>query len=282
MLDALTRDFDARHRSPDPVEVVHEYASAADREVAALFASALAYGNVRQIVASVRRALALLGPSPARAVAALSEHEALRRFAGFRHRFNSDVDVARLACMAGAALRGWGSLGALFMQGYDAAQRDIGPALERWASALLAADLPVLDRAERRRGGVSRIGYLLARPSGGSACKRQNLFLRWMVRPADGVDFGLWSGVSPSKLVVPLDTHVARIARWVGLSARRTADWKMAIEVTDALRRFDPEDPVRYDFALSRLGILRQCRGRADAERCRACALSGVCMSGKN
>ena len=119
--------------------------------------------------------------------------------------------------------------------------------------------------------------YFFSSPAGGSACKRLNLYLRWMVRHDPGLDLGLWTEVPPSRLVIPLDTHVARIARYVGLSSRNTADWKMALEVTRALREFDPGDPVKYDFAICRLGILDYCPRKRDALKCAACLLKPVC-----
>ncbi len=106
------------------------------------------------------------------------------------------------------------------------------------------------------------------------------MFLRWVVRPDDGIDLGLWRGVSTAQLIVPLDTHTARISRLLGLSQRRTADWKMAREVTAALRRLDPKDPVRFDFALSHLGISEGCSGKA-GEVCVRCPVSGLCVVGE-
>ena len=120
--------------------------------------------------------------------------------------------------------------------------------------------------------------FLLSSPEAGSACKRMLLYLRWMIRPADGLDTGLWAdGIPASKLLIPLDTHTFRISRYLGLTARRAGDWKAAVEVTEALKRFDPADPVRYDFALCRLGILDLCPARRDERKCRPCDLYDVC-----
>ena len=105
----------------------------------------------------------------------------------------------------------------------------------------------------------ARVRYLLCSPEKGSACKRMNLFLRWMVRRNDGIDFGLWEDVSPSQLIIPLDTHVGRISRSIGLTKYKNTNWKAALEVTESLRAFDEADPVKYDFAFSRLGILGVC-----------------------
>jgi len=110
-------------------------------------------------------------------------------------------------------------------------------------------------------------------PAKGSACKRINLFLRWMVRDKD-IDFGLWRSIPANRLVIPLDIHIARISRCLGFTKRASADWKAAIEITEALKKLDPADPLKYDFALCHHGISGVCRGRNNPG-CRDCALKG-------
>ena len=121
--------------------------------------------------------------------------------------------------------------------------------------------------------------FLFPRPERGSACKRHNLFLRWVVRGPDGVDLGLWTAVSPRDLVVPLDTHMVRLGRWLGLTRRKTPGWRMAEEITGALRAACPEDPVKFDFPLTRLGILRVCT-RLRRGACEACPVEPLCSRG--
>jgi uncharacterized protein (TIGR02757 family) len=121
---------------------------------------------------------------------------------------------------------------------------------------------------------------MLTSPDDGSACKRLNLFLRWMVRPDDGVDLGPWTALTPADLVVPLDVHVLRISRFLGLTRRSDASWRTACEVTDGLARLDPADPVRFDFALSHLGISGACRGARHPDACPLCPLDPVCTAG--
>ena len=139
-----------------------------------------------------------------------------------------------------------------------------------------------LDRGRFYPGGLPGAGqgvrYFLPSPRDGSACKRLNLFLRWMVRRGDGLDFGLWREVSTAKLVIPLDAHVSRIARYIGLTDRPTPSWRTALEVTARLRRFDAEDPVKYDFSLCRLGILKLCPKKRNLTKCRNCSLVEVCL----
>jgi uncharacterized protein (TIGR02757 family) len=152
------------------------------------------------------------------------------------------------------ALRRHGSLRSLFLHGYEPSDPNVGPSLTRFVDALLAYDAqPVLGRAFEPPG--SGIRYLLVRPADGSACKRLNLFLRWVVRPDDGLDLGVWPEVSTRGLIVPLDTHSSRVARALGFTRRATTDWRTAEEVTAALRRYDPDDPVRYDFALCHVSM---------------------------
>ncbi|HUJ29428.1 MAG TPA: TIGR02757 family protein, partial [Myxococcales bacterium] len=186
---------------------------------------------------------------------------------GFSYRMTGPRDVACLLRGAGAMLREHGSLGAAFGKHFRA-RGSLREALGAFVEELLS-----VERAPSRR-----LKHLLPHPSRGSACKRMNLFLRWMVRGPDGVDFGLWRDqVPPSALLVPLDTHVHRIGRFVGLTRRKDLSWKTAEEVTKRLRSLDGADPVRYDFALSHLGISGSCASRKDQRRCAGCPLKPVC-----
>jgi uncharacterized protein (TIGR02757 family) len=255
-LEDLRGRFDARYLETDPVGIVRRFENPEDREIVGLLAAGLAYGRVGSIRASLERLLAVLGPSPARFVAALDLRRDARRFDGFRHRFTDGRDVARFLHLVGRAKERHGSLESLFVDGDpDPSGPTIGPALDAFGARLFALDGPTPARKGAR--------WLLPLPSGGSACKRSCLFLRWMVRRDDGVDCGLWRRVSPSRLVLPLDTHLARIVRALGWTRRAAPSWRMALEATDRLRAFDPADPIRFDFALCRLGIL----GRLDPRR---------------
>lgn len=279
-LDLLYARFGGEHISPDPLEVVREQA-ASGLEVAAFVASALAYGNARQIVRSTREALALIGPPLRESVLSLTPGGAAKRFAGFRHRFNTGADLARMALALGKMLRRHGTLENAFLVGYQPDAPHAGGALERFAAEMAATRFPALDRLDRQLGRPSRADYFWPLPSRGSACKRLNLFLKWVARPADGVDLGLWTRVRPAHLLMPVDTHVWRIARWLGLTKRATADWKAVLEITASLRRLDPDDPVKYDFALSRLGIRGLCRAGDSGRHCAGCELQGVCLGEK-
>jgi uncharacterized protein (TIGR02757 family) len=164
--------------------------------------------------------------------------------------------VALLLHLVRQAKERAGSLEAFFLDGdADPEAPTLGPALDSFGTRLFALDgRPfVSDGVVPRRDGAR---WLLPLPAAGSACKRSCLFLRWMVRPDDGIDCGIWRRVSPSRLVLPLDTHLLRVARALGWTRRKSVGWPMALEVTARLRALDADDPIRFDFALSRLGIL--------------------------
>ncbi|TMA28289.1 MAG: TIGR02757 family protein [Deltaproteobacteria bacterium] len=273
-LERLLEGTDAAARvRGDPVELPHRYSDPRDVEVAALLSSALAYGRVDLFKPRLSALLDRLGPSPAATASDSSPAELLERASGFAYRMTDARDVACLLYGAGAMLRAHGSLGASFAKHYRNSV-SIKTALGAFVDELCAADFrPITGR----RAPTRRLKHLLPHPGRGSACKRLNLFLRWMVRGPDGVDFGLWREVPVSELVVPLDTHVHRIGRFIGLTRRKDLSWRTAEEVTRRLRSLDPADPVRYDFALSHLGISGTCAARKDARRCAGCALKPIC-----
>jgi uncharacterized protein (TIGR02757 family) len=234
---------DRRFIGTDPVEFVHRFDDPRDRELVALIASSLAFGTVKQIKGSVERALAILGDAPAARVAGARRSDLERDFSGFRHRWIAGSDVASLLAGVRRAYQEYGSLHELFCAMLDRRDADVAPGAGRFARALFSMS-----------GGYRPC--LVPSPESGSACKRLNLFFRWMVR-TDAIDPGGWGEVSPAMLIVPLDTHMHRISMALGLTKRRAADLRAAREVTAAFKGISPEDPVRYDFALTRLGMLR-------------------------
>lgn len=254
-LEALYLQYDHRFVDPDPLEFVRRQGTGPDREVVGLVASALAYGNVVQIKRSVAAVVELLGPRPAEAVRHLEPAEAARRLSSFRHRFNDGRDVACLLFFARQMIESAGSIEAFFTAGHDPSARDIGPALASFSQRTLALDHGGLYRG--RRPDAAGVRFFFPSPEDGSACKRLNLYLRWMVR-RDGVDLGVWRSVDPSVLVIPLDAHVYAIARRVRLTRYRSPGWPMAVDITRRLRKLDPSDPVKYDFALHRMGLWKK------------------------
>jgi uncharacterized protein (TIGR02757 family) len=255
-------------READPVGLVHRYEANDDREIVALVAACVAFGNVKAIRAKMDGLLARVGPHPA---CAADDATGLRaRLRGWRHRVFRGEDVARLMAGARVVQRRHGSLGALFEE--ELARRGtLREALAAWCAAVRAAG--GLRRDGRRRGPA----HLLPDPLGPSGSKRLLLFLRWMVRPADGVDLGLWH-VDPARLLVPVDVHVHRLARNLGFTSRRDLSWRTTEEITAALASFDARDPVGYDFSLCHMGMLQRCPSRRDAKLCEGCGVQPVCI----
>ena len=259
-LDALVATFDISTIEPDPLQLVLRHSDPLDQEVAGIIAAAFAYGRADIIVTNIGAVLAKMTPTPYLYLLSVDRAEATRRFDGFTHRFHKTADLVALLERLASAIREHGSLGKLFQACYDEADADIAESLTRFVTKLR----------------VDGLEYLLTSPRDKSACKRMNLYLRWMVRRT-APDLGLWTFVDPAKLVMPLDTHVHRIATFLGLNDRKSGDWKAARALTDRLAKFDATDPVRYDFALCRLGILDLCSRKQRKENCDVCLLRDVC-----
>ncbi len=240
-LEALYDRYNRREFvHPDPLEFLYRYENPHDREIVGLIASSLAYGRVVQILRSVRSVLERM-PSPARFLKRSSAERLRDLFADFRHRFTSADDLVLLLLGIKQVRENYGSLYRCFQDGLGEADETVLPAMKHFA-AELRMDLPGNPK------------HFVPCPEKGSACKRLNLFLRWMVRH-DEVDPGGWEKVPRSKLIVPLDTHMYRICKELRFTSRKSANMYAAAEITQAFKKIAPDDPVRYDFALTRLGI---------------------------
>jgi uncharacterized protein (TIGR02757 family) len=255
-LDELYLQYDHRYVDPDPLQFVRAFTSREDREVVGLLASCLAYGNVRQIKRSIGTVVEWLGPRPAAAVARLRPAAAAAALSRFKHRFNTGRDVACLLFYLRQMQEQSGSVEAFFAQGHAESDAHVGPALTSFTERALALDHGRLYGRGRLPADAG-VRFFLPSPLAGSACKRLNLFLRWMVR-RDGVDLGVWSRVSPAQLVIPLDAHVLTIGRRLRLTRYRSPGWPMALDITERLRRLDAKDPVKYDFAFHRMGLWKK------------------------
>jgi uncharacterized protein (TIGR02757 family) len=263
----LHTDVAVRFQS-DPVEFVHRYPRLHDKELVALGASSLAFGNVKAMRAKIQDALTRIGPDVARV--ADDPEDLAARLRGWKHRVYRDQDLARLLVGGRRVQRAHGTLGDALIRELDRTGTLRG-ALSAWTTAIRQEG--GLDRTEPgRRGGA----HILADPAKGSAVKRLMLLLRWMARPADGVDLGLWS-IPPSRLLMPVDTHIHKLGKNLALTERKDVSWTTAEEITAALRRFDAKDPVKYDFPLCHLGMLQRCPSRRDEARCEGCGVQSVC-----
>lgn len=222
----------------DPILFLYRYQNSMDREIAGLIASSLAYGRVAQILLSVDRVLKPMGASPRDFLERSSDKTIDKMLSGFRHRFTTGPELAGMLVGLKKILREFGSLKACFTACYHEKDETTLPALSAFVKKF---PMPP--------------SYLLPDPARGSACKRLNLYIRWMVRK-DAIDPGGWTDIPAAKLIIPLDTHIHRISLDTGFTERKSADMKTALEITAAFRRIYPEDPLRYDFSLTRTGII--------------------------
>ncbi len=270
VLDAVRADCNVKkRRGKDPVEFVHRYADPLDQELVAVVASALAFGNVKALCAKIEDALDRIGPGIAagrrRPRGARARGSAGGSTASTATRISPACSSAPAGCSAAE-----GSLGAALSRELDRAG-DLREALSAWTGAIRREG--GLDGDRGRRGGA----HILPDPAKGSAVKRLMLLLRWMVRPADGDRPRARGLILPATLLIPVDTHIHKLGRNLGLTRRNDVSWKTAEEITAALRRFDPADPVKYDFSLCHLGMLQRCPSRRDPARCEGCGVKSVC-----
>ena len=224
---------------PDPLEFVYRYTTSGDREIAGFVAAALAYGNVTQILKSVEKVFKPMGTSPRRWLLKTSPADITGAFRSFKHRFTTGAELAVFLINIKTTVEKHGSLENCFLKHYRPADETLAGAIYDFVNDFNArACAPTLTPCPEKK----------------SSFKRLNLFLRWMVRH-DTVDPGVWSKVPPSKLIIPLDTHMFQVAKKDGLTRRNDTSMKTALEITAAFRKVSPEDPVKYDFSLTRAGI---------------------------
>jgi uncharacterized protein (TIGR02757 family) len=272
-LDDLYRTFDHVNSAPDPIHIVRRYDSAEDREIVGFCAAALAFGRVASVLQSIEALLRVMGPHPAVFVRQFDAGRDGTALEPLVHRWIRGRDLVALVLVLQRMLREAGSVERFFLEGDDPTQPDVGATLNSFSERALNMNLrDAYGLRPPKRPGVC---YFFPRPAAGSACKRLNLFLRWMVRK-DAIDLGVWEGLSPARLVVPLDTHVIRLGRCLRMTRYKSPGWKMAADITAALRQVYPDDPVRYDFSLCHVGMMNACgygRRQGDAQ----CPLRGLC-----
>jgi uncharacterized protein (TIGR02757 family) len=271
-LERLYDDYNREDAAADPVQVVRRYRAPADQEVVGFVAAALAFGRVASVLQTVGTLARIMGPAPAAYVREFDPRAAHPELRAMVHRWTRGTDLVALLWLLRQMLDRSGTLERFFAEGDDPSAPDLSTAIEAFSSRALALDLRQAYGRVPKRPGVA---YFFPRPSAGSGCKRLNLFLRWMVR-RDAVDVGAWTSVSPSRLVVPLDTHVIRLGRCLRLTSYSSPGWKMAAQITASLRAIDPRDPVRFDFSLCHVGMMNACgfgRRQGDSQ----CPLKGIC-----
>jgi len=269
-LERLYEAYNREDSAADPVQIVRRYAKPEDQEIVGFCAASLAFGRVASVLNTVETLARVLGPAPAAYVRGFDPKAPHPELRAMVHRWTRGVDIVALLWILHQMIDRSGSIEGFFLEGFDPAAVDLGDALDSFSRRALALDLAsVYGRRALKRTGVC---YFFPRPSAGSGCKRLNLFLRWMVR-RDEVDLGAWRSVPPSKLIVPLDTHVIRLGKCLGLTRYSSPGWRMAAEITASLRAIDP---VRFDFSICHVGMMNACgfgRRQGDAQ----CPLKGIC-----
>ena len=277
----------------DPIEFVLRFEDPWDQEAVALVSAQLAYGNVKQIRKSIQGWLdriQAVTPSPASWVReGVWSPQKSRVLDDFVHRIHRGSDLLVLSRLQSKSWAQWGSLGAHLVSNLSSDAQNFAEAL----NAVLAQWQEWLREESGQKKPSRSVQHFLASPDQGSCCKRWCMLLRWMGRK-DEVDPGLWmkgspllqhlgvsvsagKGLQPCQLVMPLDTHVGTISQYLGLTDRKSLNWRAAVEITDRLREVSPEDPVRYDFALARLGILDLCQKKFVKDICGNCMLLSAC-----
>ncbi len=256
-LDQLYESFDFKKRLlNDPIEFPHRYSSAKDIEIVGFISTALAYGRIGSFKKVIERILNRIGGSPFSFVQQFSFRKDADLFKGISYRFNTQEDIAGLFFVLSEILREFGSLEMAFYSFFNGKEiaSSINGIRDYALKTVYSSNIPVGER----------FAFFFPSPLTG-ACKRINLFLRWMVRDRD-IDFGIWKSFRKDQLVIPLDTHIARISQCLGLTNRKTADWKMALEITESLKLLDSADPLKYDFALCHQGVIGLC-SRCDSDQ---------------
>lgn len=271
-LDRLYTGFNAEFSAQDPVWIVRRFQRSDDREVVGFIASALAFGRVQSVLNSIEGMLAVMGASPAAFVRKFDPARDRECFKHLVHRWTNGADFAALVWMLHQMIERSGSIEDFFAEGLATDAVDVSEALESFSTRALTLDVSAIYGRRRPTPGVA---YFFSRPSSGGACKRLNLYLRWMVR-SDAVDLGVWKKVRPSQLIVPLDTHIIRVGSCLRLTTRKSPGWRMAADLTSSLRAIDPVDPVKFDFSMCHIGMMNACgygKKTGDAH----CPLRGAC-----
>lgn len=248
-LDYHYKYFDYSQISPDPLEFPHRYKNFYDIEISAFISSIFAYGNVKQISNSLEKIHSLMNNQPYEFVKNYSYNGGLKILKNLKHRFYTYEDIAKFFSALNKIYLSYGSLKYFFLLYYFEKDENLKSAISFFSQHFL--------EIISERGSVTHgIKFMLPDPFKGSACKRMNLFLRWMIRK-DELDFGLWNEIPTSQLVIPVDTHVAKICKKLKLTKQKNVSWKMAEEITEQLKKFDASDPVKYDFAICHIGMRR-------------------------
>lgn len=248
-LDYHYKVFDKSQISPDPLQFLHRYTKPLDIEAMAIIASVFAYGNVNQIINTIEKIRLAADEEPYNFITKFNSASA-KKLSGIKHRFYTNDDIVHLFRTLNLLYEKHDSLKLFFYKFYNPSDANLKNSITGFSSGFYQ----LLKLVYRQKQLSTGLKFMFPLPELGSACKRTNLFLRWMVRK-DQLDFGLWNDIPASKLIIPVDTHIARVCQMLKLTKRKNVSWKMAEEITNNLKQFDADDPVKYDFAICHLGM---------------------------
>lgn len=277
-LEDLYEKFEESYLYSDPLGFVHKFDDPKDIEIAGFIAAGFAFGGVGQILKALDKIDKIVNHNFYEFTLNFDVQHGFKLFKGFYYRFIKEKDITALFFVLSEMLKKYGSIENFFLKGYNPSDLNLKNALSSFSKrALGIADFtPVYGAAVPPRN--SMVHFFFSSPGGNSPCKRLNLFLRWMIRNSDNLDFGIWQGgIQPYQLIMPVDTHIGRISRYIGLTARKNPSIKMAEEITENLKKLDYSDPVKYDFAITRLGILDLCKKGGNGTDCEKCDIYDIC-----
>lgn len=233
--------------SDDPIQIPHQFSQLQDIEITGFWVAMLAWGQRKTIINKANELVKLMDNTPYDFIVNHTEKDR-ERFLTFKHRTFQATDTLYFLEFLQQFYRQYDSLETAFLAPNLMDDETVEPALIHFQKQFFS--LPNAPKRTQKH---------IATPTRNSTCKRLNMFLRWMVRKDEsGVDFGCWNKIKPAQLLMPLDVHVERVARRLNLIQRKQRDWKTVLELTERLRQFDPDDPVKYDFALFGMGVLEK------------------------
>lgn len=265
-LEKLYNVYNRRDSVEDPIQIVKLFQEDENKEILAFISSLYAFGNIKQINSALIKIFRILQPSAKKRILDRDYIFYLRKNEDINHRFLFHNEFLNILLTLNLVLNEYKSIKNLFLSGYDPEEINLKSAISHFSkklreyynhSVILFNQKKsnskifnkIKDQTENRK-----LKFLFPDPFSNSTCKRMNLFLRWMVRK-DNVDFGLWGEIKTSQLVIPLDSHIYQIAKFYNLTKKKSPSWNMAFEITEQLKKFDPSDPIKYDFALSHLKL---------------------------
>ncbi|HED05673.1 MAG TPA: TIGR02757 family protein [Ignavibacteria bacterium] len=248
-LDYHYNAFDKTKISPDPLQFLHLFSHEKDIEIMGFIASIFSYGNVKQIINTLNKFLQFSENQPYNFIINADKKLFKSKLNDLKHRFYTTDDLAILFLIIGNTLQKYKSLKEVYLSFYKPEDFNIKNSLVHFSDYFIKESEKMCNNKI-----TPGLRFMFPLPNKGGACKRMNLFLRWMVRK-DELDFGLWNEIPAHKLIIPVDTHVARISRSLGLTKIKNVGWKMAEDITANLKKIDPCDPVKYDFAICHIGM---------------------------